>query len=619
MASGNSWTKSLFLGLWTGLNFSRKLFFNLIFILIVIFIIVAMTKDDKKVTVPKDGALVLNLYGDLVIEQRNVDPVDEVIREALEQPQEKPEVLLQDVLFAIENAKQDKRIKALVLELQGLGRAGLDKLQQIAAALEDFKSSEKPIYAVSDFYGQNHYYIAAHADHLYLNPMGAVLPEGYGRYRMFYKSAIEKLKAKTHVFRVGTYKSFVEPYIRDDMSEAAKQSARAWLDNLWQQYKEGVARARDIPLNNFDEKIDDFLAKFEQANGDFAQYALDNKWVDALKTREQVRTELRELLGKSKTKRGYNHISYKNYLKVIKPPFAVGADDTDKVGIVVAKGSILDGTQKPGNIGGDSTAALLRRAREDDSIKSVVLYVDSPGGSAFASEIIRQEIEALKAAGKPVVAVMATYAASGGYWISASADKIIAAPTTLTGSIGVFGMFMTFEDSLSHIGIHTDGVATTEFAGISLTRPLNPKIGDVIQRSVEHTYDEFIGLVAKERDMSKTQVDEIAQGRVWLGNTAKELGLVDDLGYLPDAIKAAAELAELDEYDTKYVSRPMSSKDKFLKEIFGQATVILSETQPSTSKNQVVSVIKEMMDNVNDITRMNDPKGLYLHCLICEY
>lgn len=618
MSSRTSWTKSLFIGLWNALNFSRKLFFNIIFIVIFIAFISIFFKDNNKITVPSNSALVLKLVGNLVIEKEGVDPFTEFMQEAFEQEDDNPEVLLQDVLLTIENAKQDRRIKALVLDLHGLGSAGLDKLEQIAVALEDFKASEKPIYAIGDYFSQNQYYLASRADHLYLNPMGFMMFEGYGRFGMYFKSAIEKLKAETHVFKVGTYKSAVEPYIRDDMSDAAKEANKAWLTAMWTQYKTSVAAARGLDVNHFDEELDVFLEKFEQAGGDFAQYALDFGWVDALKTREQALQEVVAVVGKDESGKGFNAISYKSYLNIIKPVLPNLTNNLDKVAIVVAKGTILNGTKKPGQIGGDSTAELLRKARYDKSVKSVVLYVDSPGGSAFASEIIRQEVENLQAIGKPVVAVMSTYAASGGYWISAGADKILAAPSTITGSIGIFGMFLTFENTLDYLGVHTDGVGTTEFAGMGITKSLDPKVAAIMQRGIEHGYDQFISLVADKREMSKEQVDEIAQGRVWIGDTALELGLVDELGYLEDGVKAAAELANLETYDTQYIQRTLTKNELFWKELFQSASVSFKGAFEIEKSGTIMGLVKEITADIEAVSKLNDPKGVYAYCLACE-
>ncbi|GAB5382579.1 MAG: signal peptide peptidase SppA [Aliiglaciecola sp.] len=618
MANGTSWTKSFFMGIWTVLNFSRKLFFNFIFILLAIGLVLVLMKDDGAIVVPDSSALVLNLEGDIVIEERYVDPFDKFLQEAFDQQEENPEVLLRDVLFTLENAKHDKRVKALVLQLQGLRSGGMDKLQQIAGAIDSFKESGKPVYAIADYYTQNQYFLASRADSIYLNPMGAMMFEGYGRYRTYFKAALEKLKVTTHIFKVGTYKSAVEPFIRDDMSEPAKEANQAWLNTLWQQYKNDVASARELPVENFDEEIENFLEKFEKADADFATYALENGWVDALKTREQVRTEMIELVGAEQSGSDFKQISYDQYLKVIKAPFNIPKPNVEHVAVVVAKGTILNGTRKAGEIGGDSTAKLLRKARLDDSVKAVVLHVDSPGGSAFASEIIRQEVENLKAAGKPVVALMSTYAASGGYWISASADQIWAAPSTITGSIGIFGMFMTYENTLDYLGIHTDGVGTTDFAGIGVSRALDPRVGQLIQMSINHGYEQFIGLVAEERDMTVEAVDSIAQGRVWIGETALELGLVDNLGYLDDAVKAAAELASLDSFDTKYIERELSPGDKFWQELFGEAAVVFGKASFAQSDSKLMGLVKQLVNEFDAVAKFNDPKGVYAHCLGCE-
>ncbi|WP_299081566.1 signal peptide peptidase SppA [uncultured Paraglaciecola sp.] len=589
------------------------------FIVLFIALVSVFLKDDHKIMVPSDSALVLKLEGNLVIEKEAIDPLSEFMQEAFEQQNDNPEILLQDVLLTIENAKQDRRIKALVLDLHGLGGAGLDKLEQIAVALEGFKESHKPIFAIGDYFTQNQYYLASRADHLYLNPMGFMMFEGYGRFGTYFKSALEKLKAETHVFKVGTYKSAVEPYLRDDMSEAAKVANKAWLQEMWSQYKTSVAAARGLDVSNFDEELDVFLAKFEQSQGDFAQYALDYGWVDALKTREQAFQEIAAIVGTKQNHQGLNAISFKNYLGVINPPFPIINNSMDKVAVVVAKGSILNGTRKAGEIGGDSTAALLRKARYDDSVKSVVLYVDSPGGSAFASEIIRQEVENLQATGKPVVAVMSTYAASGGYWISAGADKIIAAPSTITGSIGIFGMFFTFENTLDYLGVHTDGVGTTEFANMGITKSLNPKFAAIMQRGIEQGYDQFISLVAEKRNMTKSQVDQIAQGRVWIGETALELGLVDELGYLDNGVKAAAELANLNTYDTQYIQRPMSKSELFWKELLTTASVSFKGAFVAEKSSTIINLVKEITADIEAVAKLNDPKGVYAYCLACEF
>jgi protease-4 len=619
MSEKKSWTKSFFIGSWNVINFTRKFVLNLIFFIILIAILVGISNSGGgKTTVPKSSALILNLTGNLVIEEQYVDPAEKFAAEAFGQGPDNPEILVRDLVKVINNAKEDKRIKTLVLQLGGLGGGGLDKMRLVAEALTDFKSSGKPVYAMGDYYGQNQYYLAAQADKLYLNPMGAMIIEGYGRYKMYYKEGLEKLRASVHVFKVGKFKSAVEPYLRDNMSPEARLANEAWMNELWSQYKSDVATARNMDVSNFDEKLEQLIPKFESVNGDFAEYALQNGWVDGLRSRNEFREEMVALLGEADTKEGYDTVNYEKYLDLITPKIALPESSKDKVAIVIAKGTILDGNQKPGTIGGDSTAALLRAARLDDKVKAVVLQVDSGGGSAFASEVIRKEIDLIKAAGKPVVASMATYAASGGYWISASADEIFAEPSTVTGSIGIFGMITTFERTLEYVGVRTDGVGTTELAGMSPTRELSPGIKQVIQMNIERGYERFINLVATERDMTAQAVDTIAQGRVWIGTQALELGLVDQLGNLQDAIEAAASLAELEDYDIKYISKKLSDKELFWQSFLAGTASIFSglDVEPKTSAFQ--EILAKVDTDLKQFTQLNDPLASYAMCIECQ-
>jgi protease-4 len=619
MSEKKSWTKSFFVGSWNVINFTRKFVLNLIFFILLIAILIGISNSGGgKTTVPKSSALVLNLTGNLVIEEQYVDPAEKFAAEAFGQGTDNPEILVRDLVKVINNAKEDKRIKTLVLQLGGLGGGGLDKMRLVTEALTDFKTSGKPVYAMGDYYGQNQYYLAAHADKLYLNPMGAMIIEGYGRYRMYYKEGLEKLRASVHVFKVGKFKSAVEPYLRDDMSPEARLANEVWMNELWSQYKSDVAFARNMDVGNFDEKMDQLIPKFESVNGDFAEYALQNGWVDGLRSRNEFREEMVALLGEADTKEGYDTVNYQKYLGLITPKIALPESSKDKVAIIIAKGTILDGNQKPGTIGGDSTAALLRDARLDDKVKAVVLQVDSGGGSAFASEVIRKEIDLIKAAGKPVVASMATYAASGGYWISASADEIFAEPTTITGSIGIFGMMTTFERTLEYVGVRTDGVGTTELAGMSPTRGLSPGVKQIIQMNIERGYERFINLVATERGMTTQDVDKIAQGRVWIGTQALELGLVDKLGNLQDAIEAAAGLAELEDYDTKYIARTLSDKELFWQSFLAGTASIFSglDVEPKTSAFQ--EILAKVDADLKQFTQLNDPLATYAMCIECQ-
>jgi protease-4 len=463
-----------------------------------------------------------------------------------------------------------------------------------------------------------------------MNKQGWLLLDGYGAYPLYFKSALDKLKVSTHIFRVGTYKSAVEPFMRDDMSPAAREANQAWLTELWQTFKEDVAQNRDFDITNFDDKAEQLLEKLAKANGSIAEYALQNHWVDALKTRNDIEQDLIKLTALDNKNKTFTHINFEHYLatlamdKMLKEA-RLKNSPKDKVAVIVAKGNILDGKQKPGTIGGDSTAKLLRQARENDKVKAVVLRVDSPGGSAFASEIIRQEVELLKAAGKPVIASMGTYAASGGYWISASADAIVAEPTTITGSIGIFGLMMTFENTLDTLGIHADGVGTTELAGFSPVRAMTPSMQTLFQMAIERGYQEFIQLVAHNRHMTLEQVDQIAQGRVWTGKKAQTLGLVDELGNLHDAIVLAAEKANLTEYDTLLIEQQPSSKDKLLQTLFSDVNVLMDTTERQTAldfvkvktplKYQLMHLMQQQGQQLNDF---NDPQGLYSLCLPCQ-
>ncbi|MGJ8693161.1 MAG: signal peptide peptidase SppA [Thalassotalea sp.] len=611
----------LFSKLWRILNLTRIIILNLIFFILLAVFIAALSSDKGEINIPQGAALVLNLKGQLVEQKQQINPMDAFVAEAMEQPEDNPEVLISDVLFAIKAAKSDDRISLLVLKLGMLQNSGLSKLQDVAHAIEDFKTSGKQVIATGDQYSQAQYYLASYANEIWLNPKGWLLFEGFNSYQVYFKSALEKLSINQHIFRVGTYKSAVEPFIRDDMSPAAKEANLLWLSDLWGQYKSDVAAQRGIDVSNFDEKAETLITKLAAANGNMAEYAKFNNWVDALKTRQEMTTALIELVGES-NKDAYNQIRFKDYLKVQKPAIAFENPSTDKVAVIIAKGNILNGTQKPGTIGGTSTAKLLKQARLDDSVKAVVLRVDSPGGSAFASEIIRQEVVQLKAAGKPVVASMGTYAASGGYWISASADKIIASPSTITGSIGIFGLMMTFEESLAKLGVYTDGVGTTDIGSFGVTRPLDDNIGKLIQLNIERGYQDFIALVAESRNMTLAQVDAVAQGRVWSGVKAKELGLVDELGNLDDAINAAATIAGLDNFESKLIEKKPSSMDKFLRDMLGQsAKLLLSptlEVDTLTSSGPVDLLMKRLNTEVKQFNQFNDPNGAYSFCLQCD-
>ena len=606
-----------FRGIWRLTDVLRRALLNLIFALVLIIVGVAIFSGDEKPQIT-EGALVMDLSGRIVEQTKSVEPIEQFINEATGSAQDEPEIALADVLYVIENAKHDRRVKALVLHLAKMQPTGLNKLQDIGKALQSFKESEKPIIALGDWYTQEQYYLASYADEILMDPYGSVLIDGYGRYRMYYKSLLDKLKVNTHVFRVGTYKSAVEPFLRDDMSDAAREANRAWLGDLWSAWLDDVAEQRGLKVAEMIATINSLDQELKAAGGDMAKLTLEKGLIDQLATRNQMRNKMIKLVGLDEEEETFKQFSFHTYLKLAKLKDNLKPDVQDKIGIVVAKGTIENGSKPAGTIGGDSTAKLLRQARQDDAIKAVVLRVDSPGGSAFASEIIRQEVEELKQAGKPVVVSMSTYAASGGYWISAMADEIWASPTTITGSIGIFGLFATVENSLDYLGVHTDGVGTTPLSGVSQTRPLSPELASIIQQSIEHGYQRFLELVAQGRDMTPEEVDKIAQGRVWSGLQAKKLGLVDKLGSLEDAIASAAKLAGVNTYDAKLIEKPLSAKEKFIKEMMDNVSVLVAPEYNASQQPVWVQLAKQLEKTVTLDQRLKDPAHAYALCLACE-
>ncbi len=614
--------RRLLQSVWQGFRFIRNFVLNFVFVLLFIGFIAVLFSDKEQVEVNEKTALVLNLKGDLVEEKQWVDPVEKAINESTGSEDERPEILVRDLVKVINEAAKDDRVKVMVLALSDLGSGSLDKLQQVGGALEAFKAAGKKVFATGAYYSQNQYFLASYADSINLNPMGAVILEGYGSYPMYYKAALEKLQISTHVFKVGTYKSAVEPFTRNDMSPEAKEANGVWLTELWQNYKEQVAARRGFAVDNFDESFARLYERINAANGDMTQYALDAKLVDTIKTREEFRQDIIALVGEDEDNHTFTQISYEDYQSLVVPPFPVVNPLTDKIALVVARGAIVDGNVKAGMIGGESTAKLLRTARYDDKVKAVVLRIDSGGGSAFASEQIAQEIRLLKAAGKPVIASMGAVAASGGYWIAAPADQIFAAPTTITGSIGIFAMFHTAENAMSTLGLNVDGVGTTELAGFSSGLPLFKGLPAdaerLLQRSIENGYDEFITHVSTTRNIDKAQVDKIAQGRVWTGQTALKLGLVDKLGTLDDAIAAAAATASLKHFDVQLIEQEMSEQEKLMAQLFGSAKTLGLLPQQSTTVTPVQKLMRQLNQELQVLSQFNDPNGIYSVCFACQ-
>ncbi|MEW6750214.1 MAG: signal peptide peptidase SppA [Candidatus Latescibacterota bacterium] len=592
---------------WRTLDFTRRLVLNLLFLLVVL-LVLALLLAEEGIRIPSPAALVVDPQGELVEEITYVPPAQVLFREGIDE-ETRDETPVRDLVEAIDLARDDARIRLLFLDVERLAGGGLSKLQQVASALQRFRESGKPIAVAGTYFTQDQYFLAAQADDVYLSPMGGVLLEGYDVYRTFLRSALEKLKVHVHAVSVGEYKSALEPLLRDDMSPAARQDNLAWLRVLWQAYIAEVERRRGLGAGALDAYVNDMLALMQRAGGDAAALALSQGLVDTLRTREEVRQRLVDLLGKQDG--SFPQVRWDRYLQAARPRHRNGP--AAKIGVVVARGVILPGKQRPGRIGGESTAALLRRAREDEEIRAVVLRIDSGGGSAVASEDIRREVTLTQAHGKPVVASLSSVAASGGYWIAAPANEIWAAPTTLTGSIGIFGVFPTFERTLEALGVHVDGVGTTRLSGaLDPRRPLDPMVQGILEAAVAHGYRQFLHVVAEGRHMSPEQVDAVAQGRVWPGSTAQEIGLVDHLGELHEAIGAAARLAGLDHYGVRYVTQKPTAREQFLQLLTGPARGALAGVTHPLLKAAV-----GMNAGLDLLALLDDPQGTYAWCLWC--
>ena len=548
--------RRVFRGAWNALNFMRLLVFNLIFLALLI--AVAATFLAGRPAIGPRTALVLDPSG-AIVEQYSSDPAQRALGALA--GNDAREVQLRDVLRVIDAATRDTRIERIVLVPDEIMGTGLSTLREIGAALDRFRASGKEIIVVSGGMAQNPYFLAAHANRILLDPDGAVLLEGLASYRSYFKDALDKLGVQVHLIKVGAFKSAAEPYVLNAASDASKEADSYWMGGLWQEYLGEIAGLRKIDAAKISDDIAHYDERVATHQGDLAQLALEEKLVDQLATRSEARAQLRSL-GVAEGNEGFRQIDFTRYLATLGPDTLrhVGA----QVAIVVAQGEIVPGERPPGMIGGKSTAQLVRAAREDDRVKAIVLRVNSPGGDAYSSELIRRELAQAREQGKPVVVSMGDVAASGGYWISMASDEIWAEPTTITGSIGIFGLLVTVPDTLAKLGIHTDGIGTTPLAGtLDIRRPLSPQLESVITSVIRRGYNEFIGKVASARGKTPEQIDAIAQGRVWSGSQAQARGLVDKLGGINDAIAAAAARAKLGKnYSVRYVERELSTWER---------------------------------------------------------
>ncbi|TGC17900.1 signal peptide peptidase SppA [Escherichia sp. E2562] len=599
---------------WRLLNFVREMVLNLFFIFLVLVgvgIWMQVSSSDTKETAGR-GALLLDISGVIVDKPDSSQRFSKLSRQLLGASSDRlQENSLFDIVNTIRQAKDDRNITGIVMDLKNFAGGDQPSMQYIGKALKEFRDSGKPVYAIGENYSQGQYYLASFANKIWLSPQGVVDLHGFATNGLYYKSLLDKLKVSTHVFRVGTYKSAVEPFIRDDMSPAAREADSRWIGELWQNYLNTVAANRQIPAQQVFPGAQGLLAGLTKTGGDTAKYALDNKLVDALATNAEIEKALTKEFGWSKADKNYRAISYYDY--ALKTP----ADTGDSIGVVFANGAIMDGEETQGNVGGDTTAAQIRDARLDPKVKAIVLRVNSPGGSVTASEVIRSELAAARAAGKPVVVSMGGMAASGGYWISTPANYIVANPSTLTGSIGIFGVITTVENSLDSIGVHTDGVSTSPLADVSITKSLPPEVQQMMQLSIENGYKRFITLVADSRNSTPEQIDKIAQGHVWTGQDAKANGLVDSLGDFDDAVAKAAELAKLKQWHLEYYVDEPTFFDKVMDNMSGSVRTMLPDTLQAMLPAPLASVASTVKSESDKLAAFNDPQNRYAFCLTC--
>ena len=606
----------LFGAIWAGIDGIRKILH--LVLLLFIFVLFFGLSSDEPVVLPTSAALYVEPYGFLV-EQYEGDPYDRAIAELLGDG--RPQTRIQDIVDALAFAKDDDRIEMVYLDLGSLLGGGLSKLQIVAAAIDDFRESGKKVVANADYLGQQGYYLAAHADEVYLHPDGAVMFRGYGRFGKYYKDAIDLLRVDWNIFRVGTHKSAVEPFMLNAMSDEDRAASERLVGGLWQMFRDDVVAARGLDEGAIDHFTTNLLDYVSRANGDIAIAARDFGLVDELLTRTELQQRMIDYVGVDDDHPGhFRSTDMQAYLNQMR--FLSGSSAQDEnVAIIIASGDIMFGDQSPGLIGAESTSRLLRKARNDESVRAVVLRVDSPGGSAFAAEVIADEVQALRDAGKPVVASMSSLAASGGYSISMNADRIIASPASITGSIGVFGMFPTYQRTLEVIGINSDGVGTTPWSGqFNPEREMSDETRQLLQLFVEDTYDDFISDVASQRGLEKSAVDQIGQGQVWTGVEALENGLIDELGSLDDAIIAAASLAGLEPgaYGTVSIETELSASEQMIVDFLSVATRIgIDPSRWVRTPEFVRQIARRFDETTSGLLRFNDPKGVYTHCL-CE-
>lgn len=597
---------------WRLLNFIREFILNLFLVLLVLVGVGIWMQINSAPAEPARGALLLDITGVVVDKPSVSNKLGVIGRQLLGASSDRlQENSLFDVVDTIRQAKDDRNITGIVLDLKEFAGGDQPSMQYIGKALREFRDSGKPVYAVGDSYNQGQYYLASFANKIWLSPQGVVDLHGFATNSLYYKTLLDKLKVSTHIFRVGTYKSAVEPFIRDDMSPAAREADSRWIGELWQNYLTTIAANRQITAQQVFPGAQGLLDNLQKLGGDTAKYALDNKLVDELASSATVDKAMVKQFGWNKENKDFSYTSMYDY--VVKKP----SDTGDAIAVIIANGAIMDGEETPGQVGGDTTAMQIREARLDPKVKSIVLRVNSPGGSVSASEVIRDELEAARAAGKPIVVSMGGMAASGGYWISTPANYIVASPNTLTGSIGIFGVINTVENSLDSIGVHTDGVATSPLADVAVTKSLPPEVQQMMQLTIENGYKRFVNLVADSRKKTPEQIDAIAQGHVWTGQDAKANGLVDSLGDFDDAVAKAAELAKLKSWHLVFWQDEPSVLDMVFNSVSGSVRAMLPQALQAYLPAPLADAALAVKAQNDKFGTMNDPQNRYAFCLTC--
>ena len=608
--------------LWNTINFIRDLIMNIFFVFFILCLAVMISlfsgKKESLSLNGAQGALLLNLDGYLADNQESSPGWENTFRE-LNNERIAHKISTFDVLYALRQAAQDERIQGLVLDLNYFDGADLPALTSIGNALNAFKLTGKPVIAYAKNYSQGQYLLASYADEIYLNPIGEVTISGLRQETLYFKELLDRLAVTSHVFRVGTYKSAVEPFLRSDMSPDARENMQRWLEPMWRDYVAIIAQNRQISTQQVLPSAKRYLMELNALKGDGTAYTMQRKLVTGLATEADFDRKMTALFGKNEAGRA-KLFAFEDYLAAL-PDRMEWTSAPNKIAVVNVEGTIVDGESDESSAGGDTIAGLLREAYQDDAVKAVVLRVNSPGGSAFASELIRQEIDHLQAAGKPVVVSMGAMAASGGYWIAATSDYIVADKNTITGSIGIFALLPTFENSIKKLGMNADGVSTTDLAEGSAFSPLSQEMSDIYQLQIEHGYDRFLDLVAQGRNLDKKQVDKIAQGQVWLGSDAYKYKLVDELGDFTSAVKKAEELVNLqrvgeqiDEFSVEWLTEDESG---FIGKLWRNMNRNGGAWLAQFVLRQLGLPAQSWQSEFIPLSKFNDPKGQYLYCLTC--